>query len=429
MRRTLSQIRAYVVENVPMGHALSRRAQAGIYLVRLVLRILKQWAHDRCPQQAAALAFQTALSLVPVLAIGFSLLRASGSLEAEGRLLEFIGTQILPDLADVTESLQSFSAKISAGAAGAGGLLVTIIACYVLYSLVDKIFNDIWRVAQRRTLMRKFLTFYALVTLLPVLAAFSLYWSGKLVASGTAPKLLVPLLIQFAAFLLTNKLLPYTLVTWRAAFAGALVTAVSLEALKWGFVTFAKKMLLAYYHGVYGAMGLVPLVLVWIYMSWLLILVGVETAHALQNQRLLDAEDRRQGGQEPINALVAAQLLAAVAADYERGGKGLTREALSTEFALSVEVVERISARLKASGLIAEVQGDKQGFIPARTPSSITMEQVLAAFRATDLATAEGKVPPRLATLVADLESARNERIAGVTISDLIAPAEQQRPL
>ena len=76
------------------------------------------------------------------------------------------------------------------------------------------------------------------------------------------------------------------------------------------------------YSSVYGPLGLVPLVLVWIYTSWVLVLLGAEIAHALQNLRLLEAEDRRQRDDEPINGLLAAQLLAAVAATHEAGGAG-----------------------------------------------------------------------------------------------------------
>ena len=76
------------------------------------------------------------------------------------------------------------------------------------------------------------------------------------------------------------------------------------------------------YSSVYGPLGLVPLVLVWIYTAWVLVLLGAEITHALQNLRLLEAEDRRQRDEEPINGLLAAQILAAVAATHEAGGAG-----------------------------------------------------------------------------------------------------------
>ena len=422
MREKLGQIRAFLEENPLTARAtrrLSRRARAAVFLYRLALRILSQWARDKCPQQAAALAFQTALSLVPVTAIAFTILRAVGSLDAQSQLTAFIAERIFPHLEDVTARMEEFSRKISIGALGGGGLIFTLVTCYSLYSYVEKIYNDIWRVGQRRTIIGKFLTFYAMVTLLPTLAGFSLYWSGRLVGAGAAPRFFAPLLIQFVALVLMNKLLPRTNVSWRASIAGAMVTGFLLETVKYAFVTYAQKIMFESYSGVYGPVGLIPLVLVWIYTSWLLVLLGAEIAHSLQNLQLLEAEDRRQRGEEPINGLLAAQLLAAVAAAHETGGKGLPKQKLSTDFGLTPDIIERIALRLKSRGLIAEVHGDIIGYIPGRAANMITLDDVLGAFRASDLEIAHGATSPALRALVAELEENRNNRIRGLTIADI----------
>ncbi|HEY2903214.1 MAG TPA: YhjD/YihY/BrkB family envelope integrity protein [Polyangia bacterium] len=423
MRPTLQQFRAFIGGNRYTAGAtaqFSRRARAAIYLYRLAVRILAQWARDKCPQQAAALAFQTALSLVPVTAIAFSVLRAMGSLDAESKLSAFIARNIFPQLEDVAVHIEAFSKNISIGALGGGGLFFTLVTCYSLYNYVEGIFNDIWRVGQRRTLMGKLLTFYAMVTLLPTLAGFSLYWSGKLISSGSASQFFAPLLLEMLALVLMNKLLPRALVNWSAALVGALVTGCALEAMKFAFVAYAKKLMLRSYAGVYGPLGLIPLVLVWMYAAWLLVLLGAEIAHALQNLRLLEAEDRRVRGDEPINGLVAAQLLAAVSATHQAGGAGHRKDRLATEFGLTPDIVERIAERLKARGLIAEVQGDLNGYIPARPASTISLDDVLGAFRSTDVEIAEGATSPALQALIADLEEGRHRRIAGVTIADLL---------
>src|SRR5215471_12961553 len=162
MRRTLGQIRIFLATNPYTAAAtarLSRRARLAIFLYRLALRILAQWARDKCPQQAAALAFQTALSLVPVTAIVFSLLRAFGSFESESRLSQFFSEHLFPHMADITDRIREFSGKVSIGALGGGGLAFTLITCYSLYSYVEKVFNDVWRVGERRSLIGKFLTF------------------------------------------------------------------------------------------------------------------------------------------------------------------------------------------------------------------------------------------------------------------------------
>ena len=426
MRRTLRQFRVFLETNPYTAGAaarISRRARIAIFLYRLSLRILAQWARDKCPQQAAALAFQTALSMVPVTAIAFSLLRAFGSLDAESRLSQFVSEHLFPQMSDITDRIREFSGKVSIGALGGAGLAFTLFTCYSLYSYVEKIFNDIWRVGERRTLIGKFLTFYAMVTLLPSLAAFSLYLSGKLIESSAISRFVMPALIQLAALTFMNKLLPRTNVNWGAAILGGGVTSLMLEFVKWGFVKFAVRIMMKSYSSVYGPLGLVPLLLVWIYTSWLLVLLGAEIAHALQNLRLLEAEDRRQRDEEPINGLLAAQLLAAVAATHEVGGAGHPKERLVTEFGLTPDNVERVVARLKQRGLIAEVRGDINGYVPARPASTIGLDEVLSAFRSSDIEIAHGATAPVFAKLVDELEETRRRRIAGVTIAELMPPA------
>src|SRR5882724_12424097 len=118
MRKTLGQIRIFLQGNPLTAAAterLSRRARAAVYLYRLALRILAQWARDKCPQQAAALAFQSALSLVPVTAIAFSILRAMGSLDAQSQLSLFVAEHVFPQMQDVTLRISEFSSKVSIG--------------------------------------------------------------------------------------------------------------------------------------------------------------------------------------------------------------------------------------------------------------------------------------------------------------------------
>jgi membrane protein len=402
-----------------MAAAFSRRARAAVYVSRLGVRIFKQWMHDKCPQQAAALTYQSTLSLVPLLALVFAGLRLTHNLDVQSSLVQFLSEQIFPDLDGVVEHLQRFSDKVATGAVGGLGLAFTLVTCFFLFYTVESTFNAIWRVTVPRPLVRKFIIFYAVATLVPVLAGVYLYWSGQLIGSGPVARFFGPLLIQFVGLFLLNWLLPNIGVRWFAALAGALTTGVALEALKWGFVHFAKQALLASYGGVYGPLALIPLMLLWIYVSWWLVLLGAEIANAIQNLKLLEAEERRHNDDEPINGLVAAQLLAYIAADFDGGGRGVDRATLSREFGLSVDVIERIAKRLRGRGLLAQVEGDREGFIPGRPPSRIQLDDVLAAFRATDIELAPASTSPVLAQLIRELEESRKTRIASLSIADL----------
>ena len=423
MRRTLHQIKAVIEGALPSGEMatlISRRARAGVYFSRLGIRIVKQWVRDRCPQQAAALTYQTTLSLVPLLALVFAGLRLTRNLDVESRFVDFISTQVFPDLDGVVGHLQTFSDKVAVGATGGVGLAFTLGTCFYLFYTIEGTFNAIWRVATQRTLMRKFMIFYPIATLVPILAGAYLYWSGKLIGSGSASRFFGPLMIQFVGLFLINWLVPNIRVRWFAALAGALTTGFALEGLKWGFVHFAKRILLASYGGVYGPLALVPMLLLWIYISWWLVLLGAEIAHSIQNLKLLEAEERRHSNDEPINGLVAAQILAFVAANFENGGRGVDRATLSREFGLSIDIIDRMAARLRAKGLLAQVAGDREGFIPGRPASRIPLDEVLTAFRSTDLQTAQGTVSPELQALIHDLEESRQARIGGTTIAELM---------
>jgi membrane protein len=238
-----------------------------------------------------------------------------------------------------------------------------------------------------------------------------------------------PFMLELLGLMMMNKLLPRTNVDWSAAAAGALATAGLLELTKLAFVGFAEQIMLKSYNSVYGPLGLVPLVLVWIYAAWVLVLLGAEITHALQNLRLLEAEDRRQRDDEPINGLLAAQILAAVAATHEAGGAGHPKERLVSEFGLTPHNVERVVTRLKARGLIAEVRGDLNGYVPGRAAAAIRLEEVLAVFRSADIEIAHGRTSPALEKLVAELDEARRRRVGGLTIADLLpAPAEPGAP-
>ena len=415
-RRTGVQI-LYAPE---VAAVFSRRARAALYFSRLGVRIVKQWMHDRCPQQAAALTYQTTLSLVPLLALVFAGLRLTHNLDVQSSLVEFLSTQILPDLDGVVEHLQTFSDKVATGAAGGIGLAFTLATCFYLFYTIESTFNAIWRVAVVRPLLRKFMIFYAIATLVPVLAGIYLYWSGKLIGSRPVARFFGPLLIQFVGLFLFNWLLPNIRVRWFAALAGALTTGVALEGLKWGFVHFAKRALLTSYGGVYGPLALIPLMLIWIYVSWWLVLLGAEIANAIQNLKVLEAEDRRHRDDEPINGLVAAQLLAYIAANFETGGRGVDRASLSREFGLSVDVIDRIATRLRSHGLLAQVAGDREGFIPGRPAARIALDEVLAAFRSTDLDLAPAQTSPELAALIRDLDESRKARIGSTSLADLL---------
>ncbi len=284
----------------PLLLRVRRLLERETYGLRLLLQIGRQWARDKCPQQAASLAFQTTLGLVPLTAVGFAVLRATGALREQSALVEFLSRRILPVRGEsIAASLLAFADNIRPGALGLPGIALTLLLLYVLFHNVESIWNDIWRVRERRTFWGKFPVFYTLATLLPAGLALSLYNTARFWRTGGLG-LLISFGLTVAALALANRLLPRAPVKWRAAFAAAAVSAVLIELGKFAFSAYVSRLLLSRYEGIYGPLGVVPMLLTWIYVSWLAILFGAEVAYTVQNLERLELRKSVLPGQTDV---------------------------------------------------------------------------------------------------------------------------------
>jgi len=270
-----------------LAHALRSFGQ-------IVIAVLAGFWRDRCTRHAAALSFSSLLALAPLLAIAFSMLSVFSSLASLGQSLEdFIYQYLVPDAGiEIREYLSSFAQQ--AGKLTAVGLVAFFItALLLLYNIEDSL-NDIWRSEARRSLVQRVLIYWAMVTLGPILMGASLSLSTYFLSlnmidqlSGTqeirslAIKAL-PLFFECLAFFLLYTVMPNSPIKWRFALVGSIVAAILFELTKRGFSLFILNF--NNYEVIYGALATLPIFLIWIYLSWLVTLLGAEVV-AVLNQR------------------------------------------------------------------------------------------------------------------------------------------------
>jgi membrane protein len=403
-----------------------RRVFYPLYVFRVLLQVGRQWARDRCPQKAAALAFQTALSLVPLVAVGLALLRAAGQFGAESALVEFIARQVLPvSREEISARLLEWSRHVSVKTAGTLGVSTVLVLAFLIAASVERIWNDIWRAEVRRPLWRRALVFYAMATLVPALIGVSLYHGARYgFTTGLAGAL-----FAFAAttlgLVLAHKLVPVPHVRWASALCGAVISAILFELAKHGFKLYVANIAWNKYAGIYGAIGLLPLTLLWIYYTWLVVLFGAEVAFALQHLDHLERLDRRTRSLEHhldrMNGEVAARVMCAIAA-AQRHGQTLDRDELGRRFDLPLDVIDRLLRRLIERGLLHRVDGRDPHYGLARPAAAITLHEILAAFRGSDVISravrAESKMP--LDRTLTRLDEDLREKLDGVTLETLL---------
>ncbi|WP_306393699.1 YihY family inner membrane protein [Telluria beijingensis] len=257
-------------------------------LVRFAARRLRE---ERLPQVAGSLTFTTTLALVPLLTIVLAIFTM---FPAFGQVREMIDAWFVQNLmpraiaSTISGNLTQFADKAKGlSALGAVALLFTTAATM---SLIERVFNQIWSVRQPRPWAQRLLVYWALLSLGPLLFGLSLSFTSQLVdvtgglerdASllGTLFFTLASVAVTTAGYTLLYVVVPNRTVAWRDAFWGALAAAIAFEVAKRGFGLFIRQF--PTYAIIYGALAALPLFLVWIYVTWMITLVGAVLTAAL----------------------------------------------------------------------------------------------------------------------------------------------------
>ncbi len=269
-------------------------------LGEIILAVFAGFKRDRCSRHAAALSFNSLLALAPLIAIAFSILSVFSSFESLGKGLEdFIYQYLVPDASlDVRGYLTGFAQQ--AGKLTAVGLIAFFVTVLFLLYFIEESLNDIWRSERRRSFIQRVLIYWAMVTLGPILMGASLSLSTYFISldllsgvTGTqqfhslAVKAL-PVFFEIMAFFLLYIVMPNSPIKWRYALIGGIIAAILFEITKRAFSLFVLNF--NNYEIIYGALATLPIFLIWIYLSWLVTLLGAEVV-AVLHQRNRGADD------------------------------------------------------------------------------------------------------------------------------------------
>jgi membrane protein len=252
-------------------------------LARFLHQAAQRFREDRCQRVAGALSFTTVLSIVPLMTVVLAVLSLFPVFSSWMTVIQdFIYSNFVPTAGDVVQKyLTLFTAK--AGRLTAIGLLFLIITAIMLMATIEDTFNDIWRVTRKRKLVHRFLTYWALLTLGPILVAVSLTVTTQLFALTVSDRVVVgvvdrivdeilPLVFEVGGAMLLYTVVPNAPVRWRHALVGGIFAALLLEVAKRVFAASMKYF--ASYQIIYGAVAVLPIFLMWIYISWIVILTG-----------------------------------------------------------------------------------------------------------------------------------------------------------
>jgi len=345
---------------------------------------------DGCFAASGALSYTTLVSLVPlgVIALG-SLSSFPIFAPVRDQLLQLVLGNFVPSIGEqaawwfhaFAESATQTTAIGAAGIAATGILL--------LVTVEDQL-NLIWRVTSPRPWVQRIPSYWALITLGPLLIGISLSLStyfeiaarragfgteaAALLASSWLHGLarVVPALLEFVALTLLYCLIPNCAVRWRDGAFGAVIATLAIEVLKVGFSIYIGAS--SFYSTVYGALAIIPIFLLWMYIAWMAVLLGAVIAAALPNWRI----DERIGA-VPVGGVRLGLSLALIAAlaRAQRRGKARSTPQLAVELGVATTVIDEHINPLAEAGFAAHTQSG--GWVLAWAPESATLHDLYEA--------------------------------------------------
>ena len=333
-------------------------------LVRFARRRLTE---ERISEVAASLTFTTVLALVPVLTIAFAIFTTFPLFTTFRDSLDAYFMQILMPKGisnTILDYLSQFAAKASRlSAVGAVFLIVTAI---MMFGTVDRTLNQIWRVTEPRPFLQRMVIYWAVMTMGPLLLGASLSFASELsplmsllgretALLRTTLMVLVSLAFSTLAFSLLYLTVPNRIVDWRDAMIGGLVAAIAFEITRRLFAFFIAQGPSSSYKVVYGALAALPIFLIWVYLFWLITLVGAVIAAALPVVKYERWWHRPAPGGEFLDAMNVLRLLvesrnSSAAVDVLR-----LREETRQGFAES----ERLLQRMLNVGWVARIRAER----------------------------------------------------------------------
>jgi len=360
-----------------------RRWLEAASLLRFVLR---SFAGNRLTEVAASLTFTSLLALVPLMAISFAIIAAFPAFNnMEAQLESFIFDNFVPHAGEtLREHMTTFRGNV--GQLGAIGIVFLGVTSVMLLVTIEGALNRIFLVRRKRSLVMRLLAFWALLTLGPILFIVSISVSSTIFAlanqtgselSGAVAFLgrLVPFLLGFAGYAVLYTVMPNRNVELRDAAIGAAIAALLFESLKAAFGLYIKAF--PSYQTIYGAISVLPILLLWIYLSWIVTLAGASIVAALPEWR----GNKAMGN---LSAPRAGRLALAIEVlrllrEAHPTGEDVRPQALMQRLRASPSLLEEVMDDLELSGYVKETRRNR--WVLARELQGLSVYDLLLALQ------------------------------------------------
>ncbi|MCZ6861094.1 MAG: YihY family inner membrane protein [Alphaproteobacteria bacterium] len=333
----------------------------------LALHAWRRFRGDRCLAVAASLSYTTLLAIVPLAAVGLATFSAFPVFEGvQETLQKFLFSNFVPAAGEIVrENLTKFVANT--GQLTAIGIVILAVTALMLLSTIEESFNVIWRQSVPRRLTIRLITYWAILTLTPLLIGGSLALSSYIFTITQVLRIeafegplgglvrILPFVLSAVGFAFLYVIMPNRQVRWRHALAGGVTAAVLFQVLKFIFVLYVTNF--PSFETIYGAVSAIPLFLIWMYVTWCTVLVGAELCASIPEWRL-DGQRARAPALDPAGRLASALSVLAALSSEQAEESRRTDEALAEAAGVDPGHATALFERLIAARYLARTADD-----------------------------------------------------------------------
>jgi len=412
-------------------------------LIKMVLMVARDFIEKLVKLQAMALAFKTLLSLAPLLAVVFVILKG---LDVHNRMEPALAEALAPlgeKGQEITAHLIGFVDKMSAGTLGSVGLVTLFITVVSLLGTIEESFNHIWRVKSPRKLTRKFSDYLSVILVGPVLVFAALTITAALQSNAFVQRLmslepfgtviltllkLVPYVALWGAFTFVYVFVPNTRVKLKAALVGGLMAAILWQTVGWGFAVFVASS--TRYYAIYSSFAILLLFLLWLHVGWVIVLLGAQVAYAYQHLHLYQ-EDREELARSPAGReQLALHMMFLVGRNFYHGLDPMSVAELANQLSLPAGLVYDFMEMFHRARLVLPL-ADEETFVVGRAPETIGIKEILDCVRnGGKIQKSEGKPTKEeqgINEILAQADQSVAEALEGMNLQSLIL--DQSPPL
>jgi len=418
-------------------------ARPAVDAVRLAVLVARDFVDGGLTLRAMSLVYTTLLSLVPLLAFSFSILKGFGvHYELEPLLSGYLAPLGVEKSKEIVDSIVGFVDNMNVRVLGAVGLGLLVYTVVSLMQKVEGAFNEVWRVKSERSFAERFATFVSALTVGPLLVFSALAITGTVMNNAVMEYVrsmpgagwviqvlaaLVPYALVIVAFTFLYIFVPNTRVKLRHALVGGVVAGLLWESVGYVFASFAAGA--SNYQAIYATFASAVLFMIWIYLSWLILLIGASIAFYRQHPGFVRTGSREIHLTSAEVVRCALLLIARVGRRFYDGGSPPTLEQLAVSVGMPGHALEGVLIALETQRILAHTDGDPPGYVPAVPFERTTVAGVLERLNEHR---ADGGYPvklpedPRVDEIIGKSLCAVREATERITLRDLSvdAPAD-----